>query len=234
MRLRRVRVAELVADELILESARAHYVRDVLRLAVGTPVELFDGRGASARATLVQVEGEVRVRVDERYPAATGPEVIIAMATPKGDRADWAVEKLTELGVTRIVWLVCERSVVVPREDGKRLARWERIAEAAAGQSRRNDVPVIVPPMPFAEAIAELGGGVIAHMDGRPIAGVFAAQSELPLTTLIGPEGGFTASELAMAERAGYSRVGLARHILRAETAAMAAAVVMGNAREPV
>ncbi len=235
MRLRRVRVASLAADELVLVSAQAHYVRDVLRLAVGTPLELFDGRGASARATLTQVDAEVRARVDERYPAAVGPELIIAMATPKGDRADWAVEKLTELGVTRLVWLVCERSVVVPREDGKRLARWERIAEAAAGQSRRNDVPVIVPPMPFAEAVAELGGGVIAHMDGGPVATVFGARADLPLTALIGPEGGFTAGELAMAEAAGYSRVGLARHVLRSETAAMAAAVAMGNvAREPV
>ncbi len=232
MRLRRLRVPSLAGDELGLLSAQAHYIRDVLRLGAGTIVELFDGLGNAAKATLVQVDAAaVRLRVDERYPGETATAITIAMATPKGDRADWAVEKLTELGVTRLVWLVCERSVAVPREDGKKLARWERLAEAAASQSGRNDVPVIEAPMPFADAVAELGGGAIAHMGGEPLARLVASRPDMPLVCLIGPEGGFTSSELETAAAAGYSRVGLARHVLRSETAAMAAAVALSNAK---
>jgi 16S rRNA (uracil1498-N3)-methyltransferase len=231
MRLRRLRVPSLTSEELALVSAQAHYVRDVLRLGAGAVIELFDGRGNAAKATLVQVDASaVRLRVDGRYAGEAAAAITIAMATPKGERADWAVEKLTELGVTRLVWLVCERSVAVPRDDGKKLARWERLAEAAAGQSGRNDVPVIEAPVPFTEAVAELGGGAIAHMGGLPLAKLVAARPEMPLVCLIGPEGGFTRGELEMAEAAGYSRVGLARHVLRSETAAMAAAVALSNA----
>ena len=235
MKLRRLRVPSLAGDELGLVSAQAHYVRDVLRLGPGTVVELFDGHGNAAKATLLQVDpGAVRVRIDARYQGEAAAAVTIAMATPKGDRADWAVEKLTELGVRRLVWLVCERSVAVPREDGKKLARWERLAEAAAGQSGRSDVPVIEAPMPFADAVAELGGGAIAHMGGESLVKLVAAQPELPLVCLIGPEGGFTNSELETATAAGYLRVGLARHVLRSETAAMAAAIALSNAsRDP-
>lgn len=232
MKLRRLRVASLVADELTLASAQAHYVRDVLRLAVGTELEVFDGHGKAARAVIAKSETTgVTLTLGERYGGELATAVTVAMATPKGDRADWAVEKLTELGVTRIVWLVCERSVVVPREDGKRLERWRRIAEAAAGQSGRNDVPEIVAPVPFAEAVAELGAGVIAHPGGDTIGQTLTARPELPLVCLIGPEGGFTGSELAMAEAAGYIRVSLARYVLRSETAAVAAAVAMANPR---
>lgn len=231
MKLRRLRVPSLAGDELELVSAQAHYVRDVLRLGVGTVVEVFDGQGNAARATLTHVDSAaVRARLDERYRGEPAAAVTIAMATPKGDRADWAVEKLTELGVTRLVWLVCERSVAVPREDGKKLARWVRLAEAAASQSGRSDIPTIEAPTQFAEAVAELGGGVIAHMGGEPLAKLMASRPEIPRVCLIGPEGGFTSSELEIAESAGYSRVGLARHVLRSETAAMAAAVAMSNA----
>ena len=232
MRLRRLRVPSLAGDELELLSAQAHHARDVLRLGLGTAVELFDGRGNAARATLVQVDAAgVRARIEERYPGESAAAITIAMATPKGDRADWAVEKLTELGVTRLVWLVCERSVAVPREDGKKLARWERLAEAAASQSGRSDVPLIEPPMAFTEAVAELGGGAIAHMGGEPLAHLLAARPETPSVCLIGPEGGFTSGELETAAAAGYIRVGLARHVLRSETAAVAAAVALGNAK---
>jgi 16S rRNA (uracil1498-N3)-methyltransferase len=85
--------------------------------------------------------------------------------------------------------------------------------------------------MPFAEAVAELGGGAIAHMGGESLAKLVAERPEMPLVCLIGPEGGFTSSELETAAAAGYSRVGLARHVLRSETAAMAAAVALSSAK---
>ncbi len=232
MKRRRLFITTLNVAEIALSSAAAHYARDVLRLQRGNEVEIFDGRGGGARAELTQVDDKgVVLRVLERFDVVAGVPLTIAMATPKGDRADLAVEKLTELGVTRIVWLVCTpRSVVVPREDGKRSERWGRIAEAAASQSLRRDVPAIDPPMPFAEAVESLGGGLIANPDGASAGKLFAANPALPYTCLIGPEGGFTEDELAMAARAGYSRVCLARTVLRSETAAIAAAAAMEQA----
>lgn len=219
--MRRVKVESVVHDRFALSAKEYHYVRNVLRLPVDTELELFDGRGQAVRARL---DGE-EVTVLERFEVLSRAVGVIAVATPKGDRADWIVEKCTELGVARLVWTICERSVVIPREEGKRLERYQRLAEAAARQSGRNDVPSIEPPVKLVEAMRELGGGCIAHFGGIPLPQALA-NGAAP-TLLIGPEGGFTDAEVAAAEAAGFVRVSLAATVLRTETAAVAAAAIL-------
>lgn len=157
---------------------------------------------------MLAVEGDIREGVDR-------PSISVAAAVPKGDRVDWMVQKLTELGVARIVLLRCERSVVNwEGERGERqLERLRRISIGALQQSRGLRMPSLEGPISASEVlhetpIAEPGGEALSG-DDRSIA--------------IGPEGGWSDAELATAAR----RVDLGPGVLRVETAAVTAAVLM-------
>jgi 16S rRNA (uracil1498-N3)-methyltransferase len=192
-----------------------HHLRRVLRVRVDEQITVSDGAGAWAPAVLtragVQLVGDVVVE-------SVGQPITIATAIPKGDRLEWMVQKLTELGVDRIVLVEFERSVVRLRGDreAKQLARLQRIVREAAMQSRR----VRLPQLELAEfadvvgwpatALAEPGGEAL----GARTQGGFA-------TVVIGPEGGFSPAELGCQ----LPRVSLATTILRVETAAIVAAV---------
>jgi 16S rRNA (uracil1498-N3)-methyltransferase len=194
-----------------------HHLRRVLRLRDGETIALTDGGGAWVAGRFagsrVEPAGDV-----VREPAAE-PALTLAVAPPKGDRAEWLVQKCTEAGVDRIVWLDAERSVV--QWDGERaerhLARFQRVAAEAAMQSRRVWLPAIEGPVP---AIDVLPRAVAAEPGGRPVrAGdTFIA---------IGPEGGWSPAELA----AVADTVSLGPNVLRVETAALAAVVLMVDRR---
>jgi 16S rRNA (uracil1498-N3)-methyltransferase len=143
------------------------------------------------------------------------PWVTVAFAPVKGDRPEWAVQKLTELGVDRIVPLLAARSVVRWAPGGAHLLRLRRVAREAAVQSRRTWLPVVDDIVDFA-AVAGEAGAALAHPGGRP------PSLDRP-TVLVGPEGGWDDTELA----AGTSRVGLGPRILRTETAAVAAGTLL-------
>ncbi len=187
-----------------------HHLFRVLRLRDGETVTVSDGLGGWR--TTVAAGGALRVDGPVVREPAPAP-CTIAAAIPKGDRAEWMVQKLTEVGVGEIVLMHCARSVV--RWEGERgakqLARLQRVVREAAVQSRRVWLPVVRGPVPFAEAAA-LPGAVLAEPDGA--AGVVAS------TVLIGPEGGFAADELAVP----LPRLRLLDTVLRVETAAIVAA----------
>jgi 16S rRNA (uracil1498-N3)-methyltransferase len=193
-----------------------HHLSRVLRLRDGESVSLSDGRGGwrvgEWRSGAVVPTGEIR---HEIAPLTC----IVATAIPKGDRADWMVQKLTELGVSELVFLHCARSVA--RWDGERgakqLARMTRIAREAAMQSRRVWLPAVRGPVPVGEMVAR-PGSVVLDPDG-PVA--FGRTSGFLL--IVGPEGGFQPDEIPAAAL----RCRLGDTILRVETAAIAAVSVM-------
>ena len=140
--LRRVHVSRLGPGELALDPAQARHVRDVLRFEPGATVEVFDDAGGVAPGELVFDGKDVRVRIEPETtvaPGRAGVEWTIAAAVPKGERADWMVEKLSELGTAEFVPLAAARSVVLPEGRNKR-DRWTRIATESAKQSRRAGV----------------------------------------------------------------------------------------------
>ncbi len=227
-------VDHLTTGEVGLAGEGAHYLGAVLRLRPGAAVTLFDSRGAHAQAAVLAVErGRVRLEVgavaEKETPACA---LTVALALPKAERADWLVEKLTELGASRIVWVHYART---PRERtrGERGERWQRIARAAAGQSMSLRVPEIVAePLAWVLALpAQLR--LIAHAGGDPVGRVLGPMPR-SVILLVGPEGGLAESELAAAEGAGYIRVSLGRHTLRVETAAVVGAgLIMALTSEP-
>ncbi|MGH9272325.1 MAG: RsmE family RNA methyltransferase [Ilumatobacteraceae bacterium] len=187
-----------------------HHLRRVLRLRDGAAVSATDGAGRWRACRLVGGELEpVGPVVSD--PAPRWPVTILA-AAPKGERVEWLVQKCTEVGVDRIVLLTADRSVV--RWDGERaathLARLRRIATEAAMQSRRVWLPEICGPVPTVDV---LRGATVAEPGGRRL-------RDSDRFVAIGPEGGWSPDELALAG----DLVDLGPHVLRVETAAMVAA----------
>ena len=234
---RRVHVQRLQAGETALDPVQAHHVRDVLRLTDGAPVEAFDDAGSVGQGVLVfRGARDAAVRVEHvESGGTTGQSLTVVAAVPKGDRADWMVEKLSELGVAAFVPLAAARSVVLPEGKNKR-ERWVRIATEAAKQSRRAGVMRVGELTTLAEALAEHAGSAVWYLateaDARPVpirevlADVGAGDA---VVAFIGPEGGWTAGELAAFSAAGARAVRLTTTVLRVETAAVAVAAVVGS-----
>jgi len=212
--LRRRAAAHVLVDDVgtpALGDGTAHHLFRVLRVADGAIVTVTDGAGrwrpCRAAGAAVVPDGDV---VHE--PALEVP-LTIAVTLPKADRPEWIVQKLTELGVDRIVLLHAERSVV--RWDAERaakhVAKLRRVAVVALEQSRRVWLPDVTGPVTAASMLA---GAVAAEPGGR-------ALSAADRTVAIGPEGGWSPAELAVAG----DTVSLGPTVLRVETAALSAAV---------
>jgi 16S rRNA (uracil1498-N3)-methyltransferase len=165
--MRRILLPKAVVGRVDLAGPQAHHLRDVLRLAAGEAVEVFDETGTSGRGRIVSVTHDgVSVEVDEILRAgANGPRLTIAAAIPKAARADWMIEKLSELGVDMLVPLSTRRSVVLPRGLGK-LDRWRRLAAESAEQSARTGVMRIEPltQLPVVIERAKSAAGVLWHL----------------------------------------------------------------------
>ncbi len=209
-------VADL--DAPVLDPDDRHHLTKVLRLRAGDPLTISDGLGRW-RPCLLGDEPEPTGDIVET--AAPAVPVTIGFPPVKGDRPDWAVQKLTELGVDRIVVLDTDRGVMRWKADRleRQLGRWRRIAREAAMQSRRVRLPELAGPV----AVAELAGSpgvAMADRSGAP------PTIDHP-TVLVGPEGGWSEAERAL----DGPRICVGTHVLRVETAALAAAVLLTSLR---
>lgn len=241
--LRRIHVSQpLRGDQrLSLDPDQAHHVRDVLRLKTNDPLELFDDAGTVALVRIIECDpSHVAVAVEQVQEKTATGEIVIASAVPKGDRADWMVEKLSELGVTRFVPLATARGVVLPTGQNKR-DRWTRIATESAKQSRRAGVmqiDALTPLKAFLDALTAAGrmqndvqsNPCIFYLSTKENAVPILSSSILhpsSLTFLIGPEGGWTGQEIDLFKSSHLTGVKLTGTILRVETAAIAAAALV-------
>ncbi|MEM7624342.1 MAG: RsmE family RNA methyltransferase [Planctomycetota bacterium] len=213
-----------------LDAEESRHARKVLRMDAGDRCELFDGRGAVADAELAGfLQGLAHCRVlDQRRIEPARPRLTVATAVPKGPRAEDMVNQLGQLGVDVWVPVRSARSVVEPGA-GKR-ARYERAALASAKQSGRATVMEVAETADLDEVLAQPAdvklildpGGDAGPGLGLP--GRLTAAGSAAL--LIGPEGGWSDAELVAAETAGYARWKIGGHVLRIETAAVAAAAI--------
>ncbi len=161
-------------------------------------------------------------------------EITLVLAIYKFDRMEWAIEKCTELGVSRIIPLISRRTDShLATASVKRVDRWQRIARQAAEQSRRAAPPLIAAPMKLSEALnlPQPLRIVLAESEEqallRDVLNPEAAGNEITLA--IGPEGGWTEDELQSFQQAGWISASLGNTILRAETAAIAAVAVAAS-----
>jgi 16S rRNA (uracil1498-N3)-methyltransferase len=234
--MRRARVQHVTTGHLSLDTEEAHHLRDVLRMSQGEAVEVFDAAGRSAQGTIHTIDARsvtVVVTGDVREPAPRALCWTVASAVPKGNRVDWMVEKLSELGTDRFVPLATQRSVVHPEGKGKR-ERWMRIAAEAAKQSRRVGVMRIEELVELNEFLRSMqGAGWYFSTEAGAVAPAEALVGDKSLNLLIGPEGGWTEEETRQLREAGLTPVSLGTTILRVETAAVAAAAIVAAVIAP-
>jgi 16S rRNA (uracil1498-N3)-methyltransferase len=231
---RRLIVPEIRPGPNILPQDQAHHARDVLRLRVGDEVELFTAAGDTASGAIVEATPlRVVVNVARLNASSTDRfELTIASAVPKGARADWMIEKLSELGVARFIPLITARSVVHP-EGKNKLERWRRLAEESAKQSKRTGVMTIDPPAPLTNAldqIAHAAAYLSTAADALPPSSILHPPSS-SFILLVGPEGGWSDDEIRLFETRHLTAITMGGTILRVETAAIAAAAVVAALR---
>ncbi|HEY3557913.1 MAG TPA: 16S rRNA (uracil(1498)-N(3))-methyltransferase [Kribbella sp.] len=220
--------AELGGDELVLDGAEGRHAAVVRRIGPGERIRLTDGRGAWAEGSVVNASKTgVTVAVEERgvIPPAD-PRVVVVQAVPKGERAELAVEMLTEVGVDVIVPWNAERSQfrASPERVDKMLTKWRAWAFEASKQSRRTWFAEVAPLASTADVAELLAGAalpVVLHEEAtEPL-----ASRELPATgdivLVIGPEGGIAPAELKTFD---VTPIRLGNTVLRTSTAGVAAA----------
>ncbi len=219
--------ARLFDSRIILDAEESHHLARVLRLLPGATVFAFDGNSAEYECEVARVSKEatelnVIARLSNEVESPLS--LTLAQALVKGDKFDWVVQKATELGVTRIVPLVTEHSEFRKAEGRElRLQRWRRIALEATKQCGRRKLIEMAEAQSFQQFCeAETDGLrlIFSERGGKTLAEVARSNA---VTLTIGPEGGWSESELRFAETQGFLPIHLGNRILRTETAAVTA-----------
>jgi 16S rRNA (uracil1498-N3)-methyltransferase len=223
-----------LSDEVAITGDDGHHLARARRVQSGEIVTVGDGTGswrayrvANVERRELTLEADGAIFVEPRLV----PALTVAFALTKGEKPETVVARLTELGVDRIVPFVAERSIV--RWDDARATaavdRFQRVAHEAAMQSRRARRPVVESPRPITDLVSE-PGLVVADPDGEPVAALSEPTRE-GWTLVVGPEGGLSPTE--QAALAGAARLAVGPYVLRAETAAIAAAAALTGRRRP-
>ncbi len=222
---------EVSGNRAALVGSHAEHLANVLRGRIGQEFDIATGENVRrGRITSIK-DGRVEFELGEVVPVALAPRLTLVLSIFKFDRLEWAIEKCVELGVARIIPMVAHRTEAhLATAAQKRVERWQRIARQASEQSRRSSLPEISQPVKINEAVNMAGGTRIVLAESeenvmlRDALPADTATAEIALA--IGPEGGWTESELELFRGAGWIAASLGSTILRAETAAIAATVI--------
>ena len=235
-----------VGNEVVLTGRQAHQIHNVLRMAPGERIIVLDNSGFEYEVVLTDVsKNKILGRVGSRRAGAGEPQFRLTLyqSLLAREKFELVLQKCTEVGVCRFVPVITQRSIVRRLETvtPKKLDRWRVIITEAAEQSHRARIPVLAAPVRFDEALSQLSG-----FDRCLIASPHEQQMSLQkalrggnkkelqnVALLIGPEGGFTEQEVALAVEAGARPVGLGPRILRTETAAIIASALILHELEP-
>ena len=207
-----------------LRDAPAHYLSRVLRLSPGRPVIVFNGEGGEFSGSLVSMDKKsVEVQLDEYSSFDRLPELTIELAIglSRGERWDYVLQKATELGVSRIVPLLTERTEVKLKGERlqKKIDHWQQICISACEQCQRNRLPEITEVTALEAYLPRAVGErkfVLHHRDSQKLA---AGSAPVSLSLLIGPEGGLSETEIEIARREDFAPLTLGPRVLRTETA---------------
>jgi len=239
------------ASRARVRGAEHHHLRAVLRLRPGDEVSLFDGRGRGWVGEILSIgHDETMVMLRGPDPRAVEPlfRLVLVQGIPQHDRMDLVIQKTTELGVAEIAPVAAQRSLprTVAAAGGKKLERWRRLAAEAARQSGRLVVPPVRDPEPFADLVRRVAAEgdsvrlILAAPDGAAAGAATLGRGLLAggaAMVAVGPEGGWTGEEVAMAADAGFGVVSLGPRVLRTETAGIVAAALVlflaGEMRPP-
>jgi 16S rRNA (uracil1498-N3)-methyltransferase len=225
---------EVSGNRASLTGKHAEHLTRVLRARLGQEFDIVTGENVRRGRVVLIDSGRVELELGEEIPAAAILQLTLVLSIFKFDRMEWAIEKCTELGVSRIVPAIARRTEAhLATSAAKRCDRWQRIARQASEQSRRTSPPEISPPMKLKEAVALPGSTRIVLAESEQdllLKDALQADAAGGVVLAFGPEGGWTEAERELFRRANWTEASLGDTILRAETAAIAAvAVVMAE-----
>lgn len=226
--------SKISGNDIYITGSDYNHIRNVLRMKPGEVVSVSDGETEKEYRCHIEdyEEGKVHLRLDfiKEADVELPVRVTLFQGLPKSDKMDYIIEKCTELGVSEIVPVKTSRSVMKldEKKAEKRTEHWQGKAEAAAKQSKRAVIPAVHEPVSMEEAVkmcCELDNRLIPYelSEGfdktrEMISGIKSGSS---VGIFIGPEGGFSEEEIALAETAGVTPITLGKRILRTETAGM-------------
>lgn len=229
-------IPQLYAEKMTIAGTDAKHISKVLRLTLGEKIQIVSDDGIRAIAEVVSFDGGiVTVHCITKLSESHEPKVkiVLAQGLAKGEKMDFIIQKAVEMGALRIIPVAMEHSVVrlEAGRSNKKVERWQKIAEAAAKQSKRDIIPVVEPVQTFSKmlAAADLKTKIIAYeCEDRlsmktALRKVQAEGGIEDLLLIIGPEGGISEEELKQARAVGAVPVSLGKRILRVETAAVVA-----------
>lgn len=211
-----------------LSAEESHHLQRVYRKKAGDSIELTNGRGLRTTAIIQTIKPKqtiCKISQIEQIPPPPERNIQVAVSTIRPNRMDWAIEKLSELGVGSIQPLHCQFTSV----KAFKIEHARKISISAMKQSGQAYLPEIYAPLPFRDYLQQLPLPdtqirLIAHLaeDAKPFREI-TLDSQTPLIILIGPEGGFPDDEITLTQQAGFTPIKLAHQILRTETAAVTA-----------
>jgi 16S rRNA (uracil1498-N3)-methyltransferase len=216
-------------DRAYLLGPNANHLFRVLRARVGQEFDVA-ANGVLRKASVVAASHEqVEFHLGEVVKSTALPHVTVYLSIFKFDRMEWALEKLSELGVSAIVPVLAQRTEhYLAKAATKRVERWRKLVREAAQQARRIAPPEIADPVPLGKSVTEAQGNRIVLSEAEEVITLKAAIASVkpPLALAFGPEGGWSEQELTVFAAAGWKPASLGHTILRAETAAIAAVAV--------
>lgn len=210
-----------------------NHIKNVLRLKQGAEILVSSGDNVDYVCHIAAIEETcVIAQIDrqEERGRELSAEVVLFQGLPKGDKMEWIIQKMTELGVHKIYPVAMKRSVVKldSKKAESKVKRWNAVAESAAKQSKRSIIPEISPVLTFQEALRADSGIEVKLLPYECAEGMERTKKKIQelsagtrVAIFIGPEGGFDREELEQAEAAGWEVITLGRRILRTETAGM-------------
>jgi 16S rRNA (uracil1498-N3)-methyltransferase len=232
--------SDFIGDNIVLGKRQAHQIRNVLRMNKGDRIIVLDNTGYEYEVVLAEIKKDrVLGRIEQKRPAAGEPQVRLTLyqSLLSRDKFELVLQKCTEVGVSRFVPVITQRSLVRDADTvtPNKLARWQRIITEAAEQSHRGRIPELAEPLNFADSLsglAEFDLAFIASPDEHNTTlrkALHRSNKNKPQTIalFVGPEGGFTDQEIKLVCDAGATPVSLGPRILRTETAAVVTAALV-------
>ncbi|AEV69318.1 16S rRNA (uracil(1498)-N(3))-methyltransferase [Acetivibrio clariflavus] len=225
---------DIFDDNINIKGDDYNHIKKVLRLKCGEIITLSDGVGNEYAARIEAFgDGFVHTKIVESYKNATEPPVKVTLyqGLPKSDKMDFIIQKSVELGISKVVPVLTERTVVKidnQKDAQKKWERWNRISQEAAKQSNRGIIPEVELPISFKEAIKQIKNGSLSIIpyekeSKKSLKQILKSNGHMKdISVFIGPEGGFTEQEIEEAISFGINPVTLGPRILRTETAGIA------------
>jgi 16S rRNA (uracil1498-N3)-methyltransferase len=230
MRIPRIYIDQTLAitESVLLNESVSHYLSKVLRMQEGRELIVFNGQGGEYSAQIKEVgKKQVSIQVNQftEDNRQSSLELHLAIGVSRGERMDWVLQKATELGITRIIPLITERTEVKIKgeKQDKKMQHWQQIIVSSCEQCQRNLLPLLQEPQLIDDWLKTVSTDYRFVLHHRNHQSLSKSTTPKSVTLLIGPEGGLSEEEIILAENEKFQSLRLGPRVLRTETAPVAA-----------